>query len=193
MAAPKIDCCNCGAKLKNAAPPYLFCSAVCREEAKYVRYARSVHADGRVAQADVQEALEIKLAFILGGGYPERERRLPDKLRREIFARDTHTCRRCGQPGTEIDHVNDVLLGDINEPANLQVLCSTCHREKTLGSFERIERNDDPVRWKALNDKVHELSMRVHAPAATRPADDERTWNGHYRQVSKQRSALLKS
>ena len=52
---------------------------------------------------------------------------------RAVLERDAHTCRRCGAPATEADHIINRaaaphLALDVN---NGQALCRACHRAKT--------------------------------------------------------------
>jgi 5-methylcytosine-specific restriction endonuclease McrA len=51
------------------------------------------------------------------------------RRRRRILRRDSYTCVRCGAPAAEVDHIADPH--DHND-SNLQSLCSSCHRAKTL-------------------------------------------------------------
>ena len=48
--------------------------------------------------------------------------------RARILKRDEHTCRACGRPGNEVDHIDN--LGDDSDN-NLWVLCHVCHAAKT--------------------------------------------------------------
>ena len=73
-----LECLNCDQPIDGAK---LFCSSLCRQTAKTVRYARAVQTDGRIARADVAEAVRIKIGSILGGGYPDQERRLSEAKR----------------------------------------------------------------------------------------------------------------
>jgi len=60
-----FPCPNCDKSMNDAA---LFCSDLCKDEAKFVRYFRACIVDGRYGQPDVQEALRIKLPLFLVGG-----------------------------------------------------------------------------------------------------------------------------
>ena len=75
------DCCaNCDQQLDMETLP-LFCSELCTEVASFVRYARRVIADpGRATDPDVLEKMQIRQAHIVGGGYPAKDRRIPDAL-----------------------------------------------------------------------------------------------------------------
>jgi 5-methylcytosine-specific restriction endonuclease McrA len=86
-----------------------------------VRYHRSCKEDGRIKLPDVAEALRIRRAHILAGGYSERLRRLPDSIRKAVITRDKGKCRKCGKPGNQIDHIH----GDSCDLSNLQLLCAT--------------------------------------------------------------------
>lgn len=62
------------------------------------------------------------------GGRPWR--RLKDK----ILLRDKHTCQSCHRVGgeLELDHIVNVAVGGTDDESNLQILCTECHRVKTL-------------------------------------------------------------
>src|SRR5262245_22763478 len=94
-----LDCLNCDRYFDppdGRRAPRLFCRDMCRDEAKYVRYARKVRSDGRIDQPDVRVALVIKRAHLLAGGYAEKGRHLSPQERKAVFARDSGRCRECG-------------------------------------------------------------------------------------------------
>src|SRR4051812_7559156 len=109
--AEEFACFNCEGLFSE---PKLYCSERCNQEAQYVRYARGVRKDGRFQQPDVQNALKIRLAHVLSGGYPERQRRLSAATRDAIKTRENGCCRICGAPANEIDHIGRSIDGDIN-------------------------------------------------------------------------------
>ena len=52
--------------------------------------------------------------------------------RKKILDRDNWTCAKCGDYGNEVDHITPISQGgDYWSLDNLQVLCSSCHIEKT--------------------------------------------------------------
>lgn len=53
--------------------------------------------------------------------------RIAGPLRYEIRERDKHSCRWCGEAGTEIHHVVYRSSGGPDEPSNLILLCQGCH------------------------------------------------------------------
>jgi len=105
----------------------LFCSSWCSEVAESVRYQRRVFRDGRIEQPDVREAIGIRNALLLAGGYKALGRTLTVSVRAQVKARDHGRCTRCGKPGVDIDHID----GNSGELDNLQLLCVDCHRAKT--------------------------------------------------------------
>lgn len=65
-----------------------------------------------------------------------RYKELPNNwalIRRAVLARDSSTCRiagpDCTGTATEVDHINDK---HDHRLTNLQAVCHTCHRHKTL-------------------------------------------------------------
>ncbi|MFG3405650.1 HNH endonuclease [Streptomyces sp. NPDC048142] len=71
-----------------------------------------------------------------------------EAIRQRVIRRDRGLCRGvlsegalCGHPGTEVDHVRP---GDDHTLANLQLLCSWCHRRKTQGESARARAQEKP-------------------------------------------------
>src|SRR5436309_2531607 len=89
---PEILCCNCDQPINERIRPFLFCSVACKQEAKLVRYCRRAWKEDRFSDPAVGEVFQIRLAFIVSGGYPERERRISSSMRSMVFARDDGKC-----------------------------------------------------------------------------------------------------
>lgn len=53
-----------------------FCSDLCQQVPRAVRYGRRTASDGRALLHDIQDALRIKIAFIASSGYDQSGRRL---------------------------------------------------------------------------------------------------------------------
>jgi len=176
-----FSCLNCDTSISDAR---LFCSDLCKDEAKFVRYFRSCLKDGRSDQPDVKEALRNRLAHILAGGYSERIRRLPQNIRDAVIKRDKGICQKCGGTGNQIDHIK----GSSGNFTNLQLLCSNCHNEKTKSGFVTISKETHPEEWI----KREALLVRVHAPKTLRLCDNEK-WNKLWRPLLKARKDRLKS
>jgi 5-methylcytosine-specific restriction endonuclease McrA len=145
-----FPCANCDSPVADAR---LFCPDLCRQEAKSVRYIRACIAYGRVWEPDVAEAIQIRRAHINSGGYDERSRQLSKSVRQAVIDRDGGLCRKCGAPGTEVDHI----IGDSGELTNLQLLCPPCHRQKTMLNVHPMSREEHPEEWaiaKALDGRI---------------------------------------
>ena len=83
-----------------------------------------------------------------------RRRRLPKdwpNRRRQVLDRDRHRCRingpNCTVEATEVDHI---VNNDDHELANLQAVCSPCHKAKTRAEAQ---------------------AAKAAAPRRTRPAE----------------------
>jgi 5-methylcytosine-specific restriction endonuclease McrA len=176
-----FPCPNCDRRIEEAV---LFCSELCRNEAKFVRYFRACVADGRFFEPVVQEALRIRLAFILGGGYPERSRHISRELRQSVIARDQGRCRVCGVPGDQVDHIS----GSTNTPENLQVLCRRCHNVKTVQRFVKNSRDTHPGEWA----KRESLLSRVHVVRPDRLCDSTE-WNNLWQSILDARREIVKN
>ena len=166
-----FHCPNCDAVFEAAVrggAAELFCSPLCREIAKYVRYARACRQDGRDQRPDVLEALLIREAHILSGGYSTtaQARQVAPALRQQIIARDGGRCVRCGAPGTDIHHID----GDSNDSGNLQLLCSECHRQETLSHLQPVSMLPPDKQAQALA-LAQQLDARVSAPEPLRFCD----------------------
>jgi 5-methylcytosine-specific restriction endonuclease McrA len=173
-----FPCPNCDAPFNDA---LLFCSEPCKNEAKFVRYSRACLSDGRYDQSDVQQALRIRLALIVGGGYSERARHLSPSVRALVFAHDEGKCRNCREPGIQIDHIQ----GSSGDLANLQLLCRECHDEKTTERFVTMTAETHPEEWA----KREALLERVHAREPIRVCDSA-GWENIWRPLMKARREL---
>lgn len=59
-----------------------------------------------------------------------------DQARKRILTRDRHLCQVClagGRvaPANEVDHVKPKSQGGTDDDANLQAICTPCHKAKT--------------------------------------------------------------
>lgn len=183
----QIICVNCDGPINLSKWRFLYCSEQCKQESGWVRYARAVCRDGRIARLDVQEALQIKKAWVLSGGYPERERSLPQHVREAVFARDKSCCWICGGPASQIDHHWTDLNADQNDPINLRAICAECHRKKSLSALQQITPESEPELWQ----KGQELNRRVKALVPVRASDDEKRWSGMWRTIAAERKAAM--
>ena len=176
------ECVNCGVRFEGPKPA-LFCSELCREEADLVRYVRRCRADGRIFRSDVMEAIEIRQAHVLSGGYARLGRTLSEARREEVKLRDRGVCRICGKPGTEIDHVAD----SSEALDNLQLLCHDCHMEKTMSRLVRIM-PDDP-NYAEISAQGDRLRKRYRSKRPQRICDDHEKWPTVWRSLLSSRRA----
>jgi 5-methylcytosine-specific restriction endonuclease McrA len=174
LGAYPYPCPNCGKPVQNKR---LFCSSLCRDEAKFVRYFRGCIADGRYKQEDVKEALRIRLAHILNRGYREHLRRIPDEIRKAVFERDNDLCK-CGRTGNQIHHVN----GDSNDIENLRTICLLCHMVETRKKIIEFTKESHPELW----DKCKKLVDRAFSLQPLRFCDDFK-WNKLWAAVKRAR------
>jgi hypothetical protein len=173
-------CVNCG--IAPAGQDALFCSETCRQEARFVRYVRATLADGRAIQPDVQEAIGTKLIFALSGGYPARERYIPPTVRAQVWERDGRRCILCGEPASEIDHIQ----GNAHTLDNLRCVCHRCNLQRMEAGVTKLTDSDEIAGYQKLYD---ELVTRCQASQPTRLCDNEAQWNNEWRSLQKQRRA----
>lgn len=170
-----ITCQNCAVHLTlpQAQHGTLVCGDKCKQTAKAVRYGRATRRDGRYERDPlVREALEQRIAHILGGGYPERDRALSPEQREAIFTRDGGHCRLCGAPATEIDHI----AGSSADPENLQALCKPCTMAKARANF-RGATSEEEAEGEAI-------WARITAEPPSRLCDDETKWDKLWRKIA---------
>lgn len=69
-----------------------------------------------------------------GQSASRREKPLTEAEKNFIRERDWHVCRECGNPAHQVDHIVEYVDGGTRDPANLQLLCDSCHMKKTRHS-----------------------------------------------------------
>lgn len=183
MAAPQVvDCVECGADIVLDRYARLYCSEVCRQTLKLIHYGRAVVADGRIERdPTISEAIQMRIAQILAGGYHDRARRVPPALRAQIFERDGGKCVLCGAPATQIDHIES----DANTPENLRSACGACN----LGMAQ--DRLVPASPRQAV--KAQRLAYRILAPTPIFPRDNEATWATTYSRLMTERRARVRN
>jgi len=180
-------CLNCGEKLLLHTSAKLYCSVGCSQEAELVRYVRRCIKDGRIKRPDVLEAIQIRLAHVMAGGYQKQERHIPADVRQAVIAREKGRCRICGRLGSEIDHIE----GASSRPENLQLLCDICHNKKTLANIVEVYAGDQG--YETIKAKHDQFWERARAGQPMRICDDEENWAGlWHRLMAECRRALDK-
>ena len=182
----ELSCVNCSGPVDPTEQSnLLFCSDFCRDEAKFVRYVRKALWDRRAKSLDIQEAIGTKLLMLYQGGYPS-ERKMPLKLREEIMVRDGYTCRICGAPATDIDHI----YGSSNDPGNLQALCKDCNGRKMEKNAKTVSPDTDFERWNAIKSQENRLARRTSSPVPLQLSDSEE-WGKAWRKLTNDRKQWI--
>ena len=187
------QCVNCEGPGVTVTSP-LYCSSQCRQAAELVRYVRSCRRDGRDLLPDVAEAIQMRTAMVLGGGYPERERRVPQEVRDTVFRRSGGFCEECGRRmdlgGTTgdpdatptIQHVG----GNSNDLSNLKAFCRRCNMADAQSRFIPVEQGSAEA---AL---AVELRVRWSAPEPMRLCDDDRRWKNIWQGLANDAREVLR-
>lgn len=176
LSIPPLACVNCFAPVEGAR---VFCDQRCTDEASYVRYARR---NRNTTLDDVLQALKVRQAHALAGGYDKAERGISSSKRRTVIEQDHAKCRQCGAPGTDVDHIN----GSSNALTNLQWLCKACHNAKTDASIISITEGTHPEEWA----RAQLLHRRVTAAVPLQLCDSDE-WVTAHKELLRRRRQLL--
>ena len=175
-AARKADaayytCVNCDRCFASRGYRTPYCSVACHDQAKAVRYFRRRTAQyGKHLPEDIRDAIAIKLAHAVSGGYDEASRRLHPLQRRQVFDRDQDQCVLCGAPAVQIDHI----AGPDNHPENLRAVCDPCHRKQTRLHMSPISPGSE------ADSLLAELRQRALSGKPLRPCDAD-DWANNWR------------
>lgn len=179
---PIVDCVECGTEIVLTNRAKLYCSDVCHQTLKLVHYGRGVVADGRIERdPTIEEALQMRIAHILAGGYHEVLRRVPPALRAQIFERDGGRCFLCGAPATQIDHI----AGDANTPENLRAACGACNLGMAQGHLVPTPPSEGAV--------ADHLLARIFASTPHFPRDDHTAWAAMNSRLMAERRAQVRT
>ncbi len=176
---PVVDCVECGDPIVLTNRARLYCSEVCHQTLKLIHYGRGVVADGRIVDPLVEDAIGMRIAHILAGGYHEQARRVPPATRAQIFERDGGRCVLCGEPATQIDHA----AGDANTPENLRAVCGSCNL--AMAQEHLVPASPEKARL------ARRLIERIFASAPLFPRDDETAWPATSRRLMAERRDRL--
>jgi len=186
-------CVNCdGWDVTLTAP--LYCSQRCRQSAELVRYVRGSLADGRYTQPDVREAIQMRMAMVLGGAYPEAQRRVSAAIRQAVFERAGGRCENCGREldinGTSGDPDSLATIqhgaGNSNDPSDLQAFCRRCNNADAQAKFVPVEPGSAEALFAA------ELRARWMAEQPTRICDDHEGWRAIWQALSREAKEVIR-
>lgn len=156
-------CPNCDMRFVQRHPRDVYCGYPCASQADVVRYLRSVEARyGDDQPEDVQWAVQIQIAWMLSGGYPRSERRIPTEVREAVKERDGGLCVQCGEPGVDLDHID----GNESTAENLRLLCRPCHEAITRTRLAPLEPDDDERQRRLM-----ETLLRAATEPPMKPCD----------------------
>ena len=185
MASVTIKCMHCEMGMPPFIKPKLYCSLACEQEAELVRYARRCLADGRLEQKDVQEAIEIRFAHIMAGGYDKESRKLSRETRENVLRRSKGKCEICGKEGCDIDHID----GASCDLSNLQFLCKDCHNLKTRSNIVSVKPSSEEYEF--IKYRGEQFMEYVHAVEPLRVCHDQENWASVWRQFQKERKTFV--
>lgn len=165
--SPKADfhkCPHCGAPADSLSSPY--CSAACRDQAAFVRQFRAAIASGLILTAEKQTVFGERLWWLLGGGLPMRESRIPESAKRQVVRRSEGKCEFCGSVMSGIENFGS----GCNRPLHLRAVCDSCSKTKAFGDAAFIQSE-------AVTHILSDLAPRVSAAAPVRLCDDPEKWD----------------
>lgn len=157
-------CPNCGELTTNLSSPY--CSENCKSQASFVRQLRAAIASGSILEPEKQTVFGERLWWLLGGGLPMRESRIPESAKRQVIKRCGGDCEFCGKPMSTIQKFGS----GCNRPLHLRAACSDCAKTKP---FCDPEFSSLPESQKLLK----MIASRVSSDLPLRPCDDPNDWN----------------
>ena len=166
----------------------LYCTSRCRQMAETIRYIRACHGDGRDQRPDVREAIQTRMAMVLGGGCPERERRLAEKIRAEVLQRAGSRCEQCGRTLDFDGSMGDPdaiatiqhVMGNSSDLCNLKAWCRRCNLADAQSRFVPVQPGSPQEMMLA------EIQLRCTAPTPLRLCDDEKRWPQIWRNLNRQ-------
>ena len=188
MISIDFQCVNCDKVFLVSNKSQLYCLPHCQQFAAAVRYIRARIKDETYSNPDIQDAIIFKLKSIYGktGHYDQKTRRIPLELRNKVIQRDKGICCKCKKTGSEIDHIN----GDSADMGNLQLLCHSCHKEKTKLNIAKLFPEDE--RYSEVEKIRDKLWFRVDATSPERACDDSEHWDEIRKQIESEQRLELK-
>lgn|GEM_PF-2189132 len=182
-------CLNCDDAGVTIAKP-LYCSEMCQQMAGTIRYVRACRRDGRIFRPDVKEAIQMRVAQTVAGGYPTKDRRIPDDLRRTVMEGANGQCQKCGRDfdPDDADAIATIqhMDGSSSEPSNLQAWCRRCNMADAQSRFVRIADGSPESR------AIAEMKTRWESTVPLRPCDDDERWKDVWQKMAKEAKEELR-
>lgn len=123
-------------------------------------------ASGAILTAEKQTVFGERLWWLLGGGLPIRESRIPESAKRQVIKRSEGKCEFCGAPMATIENFGS----GCNRPLHLRAVCTGCSKTKPYGDSNFIQ---SP----SVTQMLHSLRNRVNSKTPLRPCDDPEAWD----------------
>lgn len=186
-------CFNCGSNDVTINAP-LYCSPQCRQSAELVRYVRARRRECRDREPEIVEAIRTRMAMVLGGGYPEQQRRVPEETRRLVFERANGHCQECGrvlifgQSAEDPDSIATIqhVSGSSNELDNLLAFCRRCNLADAQSRFVPVGAGSEEAQL------AIDLQSRWMPEEPLRVCDDDTRWSGIWRQLTREAKEVLR-
>lgn len=157
-------CPNCDGPVEKPSSPY--CCETCRDRAAFVRQFRAAIDSETVLDAEKQTVFGERLWWLLGGGLPMRDSRIPESAKRQVIKRSGGKCEFCPNEMMTIENFGS----GCNRPLHLRAVCATCSRTKPFGDAAFSQ---SPAAQAILTD----LRQRIHAELPLKPCDDPVHWD----------------
>ena len=157
-------CPNCDAQAESLAGPY--CSVTCRDQAAFVRQFRAALSSSSILTPEKQVVFGERLWWLLGGGLPLRESRIPTSANRQVAKRSGGKCETCGESMTTVENFGS----GCNRPLHLRAVCPQCSKKKCYGDLE-FSRSPQVV------ELLSNFAKRIDTAKPMRQCDDPDAWD----------------
>ncbi|MBX3112010.1 MAG: hypothetical protein KF857_08375 [Fimbriimonadaceae bacterium] len=123
-------------------------------------------ATGTIISAEKQVVFGERLWWLLGGGLPLRESRIPESAKRQVNKRCGGRCESCGEPMVTVENIGS----GCNRPLHLRAVCAACSRTKpyTDTAYPLSE---------GVAKTLATLASRAISPKPLRVCDDPDSWD----------------
>jgi hypothetical protein len=159
-----LFCPNCDGPVESLSGHY--CSESCRDQAAFVRQFRAAVGSGSILTPEKQVVFGERLWWLLGGGLPLRESRIPVSAKRQVAKRSGGKCETCGADMTTVENFGS----GCNRPLHLRAVCAECSQTKPIGDFEF-------GRSARVVELLSEFARRIGSVRAIRECDDPVGWD----------------
>jgi hypothetical protein len=134
------------------------------------------------------------MAMVLGGGYPEQQRRVSADVRKLVFDQAGGLCEECGRAldfdrssgdPTAIATIQHVH-GSSNDPSNLKAFCGRCNVSDAQSRFVPIEPGSADAEYAA------QLRNRWMSESPFRLCDDDQQWKDIWRRLTAEAKEVVR-